>query len=83
MKELPLDPRGYAIPYFVKWLDGKPDFRISDMDRVYACVTRHLCMICGKKMPSQAVYVLGPISAVTRTNDEPGMPSGAILAYCA
>jgi hypothetical protein len=41
---------GLPVPYFVKWIDGKPDFRIMDPERVANCVNNHLCGICGKKL---------------------------------
>jgi hypothetical protein len=27
---LPADERGYPVPKFVEWIDGKPDFRCVD-----------------------------------------------------
>jgi hypothetical protein len=27
MRGLPLDERGYPVPWFVAWIDGKPEFR--------------------------------------------------------
>jgi len=30
IKALPLDERGYPVPYFVAYIDGKPDFRVAD-----------------------------------------------------
>ena len=27
---LPVDERGYPVPWFVAWIDGKPEFRCAD-----------------------------------------------------
>lgn len=74
MQDLPRDPRGYPIPFFVMWFDGKPDFRISDMRNIYRCTLERLCMICGKPLPSdEGVFAMGPLSTINRANDEPPM----------
>ena len=33
---LPVDGRGYPVPYFASYFDGKPDFRVIDRDKVIA-----------------------------------------------
>lgn len=31
--KLPLNDSGYPVPFFVGYVNGKPDFRCSDADR--------------------------------------------------
>jgi hypothetical protein len=75
MQELPLDKRGYPVPYFVQWVNGVPDFRVSNMRRIYECTNKKLCMICGKALNKDegCVFAVGPLSTLTQTNDEPPM----------
>lgn len=65
------DERGYPVPYFVAWIDGKPDFRVVHPDTISRCVRRRLCWICGEPMKATATFVLGPMCMVNRTNAEP------------
>lgn len=50
MRSLRKDARGYPIPWIVM-IDktGTPQFTINDQQRLHACVTKHLCAICGKR----------------------------------
>lgn len=69
--ELPCDERGYPVPYFVQWIDGKPDFRITDATRIRACKLAGLCWVCGKPLGETFSFVIGPMCAVNRTTAEP------------
>jgi hypothetical protein len=33
---LPVDHRGYPVPWFVAWIDGKPEFRCADGEKWFA-----------------------------------------------
>jgi len=68
---LPIDERGYPIPFFVAYVDGKPEFRAADADKWRACVDHSLCWVCGHRLGAHKVFVLGPMCAVTRTTAEP------------
>jgi hypothetical protein len=71
---LPLDPeRGYPIPFFVALVEGKPDFRIADADKVQLCRQEQLCWICGQKLGRFMTFVIGPMCAVNRISAEPPM----------
>jgi hypothetical protein len=50
MLHLPLDTRGYPVPRFVEWIDGKPDFRVMNGQYYAACCKRNLCWICGEPL---------------------------------
>lgn len=78
MRELPLDERGYPVPYFVEWIDGKPDFRVISAKAWRTCVTRDRCWICGGGMEQRKAFVIGTISAAHRITSEP--PSHVLCA---
>lgn len=71
MAGLPRDERGYPVPKFVEWFDGKPDFRVVDSRHMIACVRSDLCWLCGNKLGRYKAFVLGPMCAVNRINSEP------------
>jgi hypothetical protein len=72
MQFLPKDHRGYVVPFFVAWIDGKPDFRILDPQKMRRCVHERLCWLCGGPLKERTVaYVIGPMCAINRTSAEP------------
>ncbi|BCF88712.1 hypothetical protein [Paraburkholderia largidicola] len=71
MRALPLDERGYPVPYFVAWIDGKPDFRVADQKKLAICHNRHCCWLCGEPLGKYMAFVIGPMCAVNRTSSEP------------
>jgi hypothetical protein len=72
MRDLPIDERGYPVPKFVQWINGKPDFRIMRIEHWEACIKKTLCWVCGKPFTNRRVYfVIGPMCAVNRTTAEP------------
>jgi hypothetical protein len=68
---LPIDDRGYPVPKFVAWVDGKPDFRVVDQRWMAQAVNKKLCWLCGEKLGRYLAFVLGPMCAVNRINSEP------------
>jgi hypothetical protein len=70
MKNLPVD-RGYPVPWFVAWVDGKPDFRIMDGAKLAKAIKEQRCWTCGRPMIGLRAYVVGPMCAVNRTSAEP------------
>jgi len=83
IKRLPVDERGYPVPYFVAWLDAegnpckpeahgsKPEFRAMDAEKRIKAVSRHLCWICGDKLGTRFAFVAGPMCGVSRISAEP------------
>lgn len=69
---LPRDDRGYPVPYFVQWVDGKPHFPIMDTRRYKRCAELGLCWVCGKPMEGDLkAFTIGPMCIVNRTTAEP------------
>jgi hypothetical protein len=72
MAMLPVDERGYPVPWFVEWIEGRPDFRVTSRLKMYRAVKFDLCWTCGKPMGTKRrAYVSGPMCSVNRTNGEP------------
>ncbi len=72
MKDLPLDPeRGYVVPWFVAWENGKPEFRAMDKNKYMAALKKHLCWVCGQPLATRFAFVSGPMCGINRTSAEP------------
>jgi hypothetical protein len=68
---LPRDERGYRVPWFVHWADGKPDFRIIGMNKVSDAIRFRKCWVCGELMGKNFAFVIGPMCAINRVSAEP------------
>lgn len=68
---LPVDKRGFPVPYFVQWIDGEPDFRVADTRRMSQCVKQRRCWICGGKLGRMLAFTIGPMCSVNRVSAEP------------
>ena len=71
IKRLPVDHRGYPVPWFVQWIDGKPDFRVMDGTKIVRAIQEKLCWVCGTQLGSYKAFVIGPMCAVNRISAEP------------
>jgi hypothetical protein len=72
MMDLAIDPdRGYPVPWFVEWVNGKPEFRAMSMLKWRRAVRDKLCWVCGKKLGAWQVFVVGPMCGITRISAEP------------
>ena len=71
MQSLPIDKRGYPVPWFVDWVKGEPEFRAMDQRKFAAAVEKRLCWTCGKPLYTEEVFVIGPMCAVNRISSEP------------
>lgn len=71
MQGLPIDDRGYPVPWFVDWIDGKPEFRAMDPKKFVRAVKERLCWVCGEKLGVNLCFVAGPMCGVNRTSSEP------------
>lgn len=71
MRSLPIDERGYPVPYFVAWINGKPDHRVADGDKMPRAVNLGLCWMCGQALGRFKSFCIGPMCSITRTISEP------------
>jgi hypothetical protein len=68
---LPVDRRGYPIPFFVAYENGEPYFPAMDPVRFRDAVKRSLCWICGEPLGVYKAFAIGPMCCVNRVSAEP------------
>jgi len=74
IRKLPVDERGYPVPFFVAWLDGKPEFRMADQRKQERCRKHSLCWVCGELLNEpELAFVIGPMCGLNRISAEPPM----------
>lgn len=72
MAHLPVDPdRLYVVPWFVDWINGKPEFRAMDRRKYVQAIKQRLCWVCGQKLETRFAFVAGPMCGINRTASEP------------
>jgi hypothetical protein len=71
MRGLPLDHRGFPVPWFVAITDGVPDFRVLRPGGLQIAVKKNICWICGGPLGVYMAFVIGPMCAINRINSEP------------
>jgi hypothetical protein len=75
MVSLPVDERGYPVPWFVDWIevDGvrKPEFRAMDPTKWKRAVRDKLCWVCGERLGKWMTFLAGPMCGINRTSSEP------------
>jgi len=72
MKKLPV-ARGYPVPWFVEWIKGEPEFRVSSQRKIMEAARLNLCWVCGSVLPAPGpvAFVIGPMCAINRVSSEP------------
>lgn len=70
---LPVNHVGYPVPWFVAWIDGKPDFRVIGHDGIRTALMQKRCWVCGMSFDGQEdrAFVIGPMCAVNLVTAEP------------
>jgi hypothetical protein len=71
MRGLPIDERGFPVPKFVPYIDGKPEFRGFNGEHMKLCVRLKRCWLCGEQLGKFMVFAIGPMCAVNRISSEP------------
>lgn len=72
MSHLPVHG-GLAVPWTVVWVDGRPDFRIPDIELAAASLYEKKCGVCGAPHDYWMVCIGGPLSMVSRQFTDPPM----------
>lgn len=70
---LKINEKGFPVPWFVAWIDGKPDFRVVGEGKVPEAIRTNSCWICGEPLGRYKAFVVGPMCAVNRVSSEPPM----------
>lgn len=71
MARLPIDKRGFPVPFFVAVINGEPDHRVADTRAMKAAVEQNRCWLCGGALGRFKAFVIGPMCSITRTISEP------------
>lgn len=71
MAKLPIDERGYPVPWFVAMVDGKWDFRAIDPAKMYGAVKQGKCWLCGERLGQFLAFTIGPMCSINRVSSEP------------
>jgi hypothetical protein len=72
LADLPVEARGYPVPYFVSKVKGEWEFRAVDPRKIEHADKHRLCWICGKRLVgTRKAFVIGPMCAVNRVSAEP------------
>lgn len=71
LRRLPVDDRGYPVPWFVQWIDGRPEFRMMDQQKWLRAVRERLCWVCGGPLGVHLAFLVGPMCGINRTTAEP------------
>jgi hypothetical protein len=76
MTRLPIDDRGYPVPWFVAWVkntagETKPEFRAMDPQKYRCAIREKRCWVCGQRLGSHLAFVAGPMCGINRTSSEP------------
>ncbi len=71
MAKRPRDHRGYPVPWFTPWHEGRWDFRYIEPGKAAQAVREERCWTCGERLTLPCAYVIGPMCAVNRTAAEP------------
>jgi hypothetical protein len=71
LRRLAVSDEGYPIPWFVGYIDGKPDFRCMDGEKLGVAIRHKRCWQCGEPLGRHLVFTIGPMCLVNRTISEP------------
>jgi hypothetical protein len=71
MQRLPVDSRGFPVPWFVAWRHGQPDFRIVGPGKREVAYKRARCWVCGGPLGRLKASVIGPMCVVNKVTSEP------------
>lgn len=63
----------YPIPFTTFIHEGKPDFRVTDMQNWDRCVAEDLCGVCGIRLGEYSYFIGGPLTLQNRMFFDPGM----------
>lgn len=71
MRVLPVDARGYPVPWFVATINGVPDHRVADREKWVRAVKERRCWVCGIALGVHVAFVIGPMCGINRTTSDP------------
>jgi hypothetical protein len=70
-KKLPVNERGFPVPWFVSFIGGKWDFVNLDPRHILEAYRRDICFLCGEKLGRFKCFTIGPMCSINRVSSEP------------
>src|SRR5436190_4731235 len=67
----PVNERGFPVPWFVSWINGKWDFVNLDPRKIGEAYNRKICWLCGEPLGQYKAFVIGPMGSINRVSLEP------------
>ena len=67
----PVNERGFPVPWFVSFINGKWDFVNLDPRKIGEAYNRKICWLCGEPLGQYKAFVIGPMCSVNRVSSEP------------
>jgi hypothetical protein len=71
MIKRPVNERGFPVPWFVSFIDGKWDFVNLDPRKIVEAYHRKICWLCGEPLGQYKAFVIGPMCSINRVSSEP------------
>jgi hypothetical protein len=71
MAHRPVSERGFPVPWFVSYINGKWDFVNLDPRKIGEAYRRKICWLCGDRLGQYHSYCIGPMCAINRVSAEP------------
>jgi hypothetical protein len=71
MRGLKISDEGFPVPWFVGYVDGKPDFRTMDGEKMAIAVRLKRCWMCGQPLGKFMTFAIGSMCIVNRNIAEP------------
>lgn len=59
------------VPWFVPWIDGVPDFRVTAETTAAAAINAGVCFICGRQRGRFSTFIVGPLAVINLSSAEP------------
>jgi hypothetical protein len=63
--------RGFPVPWFVPFIDGKPEPRMAEGKKIAQAVREKRCWVCGQRLGRFFAFVIGPMCTINRVSAEP------------
>jgi hypothetical protein len=71
MKRRPISERGFPVPWFVSWINGRWDFVNLDPRLIVEAYKRRVCFLCGEPLGRFLAFTIGPMCSINRVSSEP------------
>lgn len=71
MARRPISERGFPVPWFVSFINGKWDFVNLDPRKIVEAYKKRICWLCGEPMGQYKSFVIGPMCSINRVSSEP------------